>query len=187
MSEEIIPKTRTIIILIVGAIVMLLLSYACVLDWINKLERGDDWLVNLFYHPITGVLGIEFLTMAVIFSLEKVNPGRIEKFRDYLEDNKYTNPIMNMTTIIALILLIINSIILFNAGTTGLEVLIGFHTLLGIIVGIGARLIFLKLIINKYLSNRHQWERVIELEVIICIVVFTAIVIIGRAMGLISI
>lgn len=181
------PKTRTIIILIIGAIVMLGLSYACVLDWINKLERGEDWLVNLIYHPLTGVLGIEFFTLAVIFSLEKATPGRIEKIRNYLEENKRANPIIFVITIIALILLILNSIILLAAGTTGVEVLIAFHTLLGIIVGIGLRIIFLKLIINKYLSNRRKWERIIELEVIICIVVFTVIVIVGRAMGLISI
>jgi len=187
MSEEIIPKTRTIIILIIGAIVMLVLSYACVLDWINKLEKGQDWLVNLIYHPLTGVLGIAFFTLAAIFGLEKATPGRIEKIRNYLEDNKRANPILYVITTIALILLIVNSIILLAAGTTGVETLIAFHTLMGIIFGIGVMIIIFKLFIDKYLSNRHKWERTIELEVIICIVVFTVIVIVGRAMGLISI
>ena len=187
MSEEIIPKTRTIIILIIGAIVMLLLSYACVLDWINKLEKGEDWLVNLIYHPLTGVLGIAFFFLATIFSLEKVTPGRIEKIRNYLEDNKRSKPIIFAITIIALILLIINSIMFLAAGTTGVEILIAFHTLMGIIFGIGLMIIIFNLFINKYLSNRHKWERIIELEVIICIVVFTAIVIVARAMGLLSI
>lgn len=187
MSEEIIPKTRTIIILIIGSIVMLLLSYACVLDWINKLEKGEDWFVNLIYHPLTGVLGIAFFALAVIFGLEKVTPGRIEKIRNYLEDNKRAIPIIFVITIIALILLIVNSIILLAAGTTGVETLITFHTLMGIIFGIGIMIIILKLIINKYLSNRRKWERILELEVIICIVVFTAIVIVARAMGLLSI
>ena len=187
MSEEIIPKTRTILILFIGAIVMLLLSYACVLDWINKLKTGEDWLVNLIYHPLTGVLGIAFFTLAAIFGLEKATPGRIEKIRNYLEDNKRANPIIFVITIIALILLIINSIILLAADTTGVGVLIAFHTLMGIIFGIGVMIIILKLFLNKYLSNIRKWERIIELEVIICIVVFTVIVIVGRAIGLISI
>ena len=187
MSEEIIPKTRTIIILFIGAIVMLLLSYACVLDWINKLKTGEDWLVNLIYHPLTGVLGIAFFTLAAIFGLEKATPGRIEKIRNYLEDNKRTNPIIFVITTVAFILLILNSIMLLAAGTTGVETLIAFHTLMGIIFGIGILMIILKLIINKYLSNRRKWERILELEVIICIVVFTIIVIVARAMGFISI
>lgn len=187
MSEEIIPKTRTIIILIIGALVMLLLSYACVLDWINKLEEGEDWLVNLIYHPLTGVLGIAFFTLAVFFSLEKVTPGRIEKIRNYLEDNKQANPIIYTITIVALILLIVNSILLLESGTSGVEILIAFHTLMGIIFGIGLMIIIFKLFINNYLSNRRKWERIIELEVIICIVVFTVIVIVARAMGLLSI
>ena len=187
MSEEIIPKTKTVIILIIGSIVMLLLSYACVLDWINKLKTGEDWIVNLIYHPLTGVLGIAFFTLAVIFGLEKVTPGRIEKIRNYLENNKRANPIIFLITIIALILLILNSIMLLAAGTTGVEILIAFHTLMGIVFGIGVLIIILKSIINKYLSNRRKWERMIELEVIICIVVFTAIVIVARAMGFISI
>lgn len=187
MSEEIIPKTRTIIILIIGAIVMLLLSYGCILDWNEKLEKGGDWLLNLVYHPLTGVLGIAFFFLATIFSLEKVTPGRIEKIRNYLEDNKRANPIIFVITIIALILLIINSILILAAGTTGVEILIAFHTLMGIIFGIGLTIIIFKFFINKYLSNRHKWERIIELEVIICIIVFTALVIIARAMGLLAI
>ena len=187
MSEEIIPKTRTIIILFIGAIVMLALSYACVLDWINKLEKGEDWLVNLIYHPLTGVLGIAFFTLAVVFGLEKTTPGRIEKIRNYLVDKKQAKPIIYMITIVSLILLIINSILILEAGTSGVEILIAFHTLMGIIFGIGLMIIIFKLYINKYLSNRHKWERIIELEVIICIVVFTAIVIVARAMGFISI
>jgi len=187
MSEEIIPKTRTIIILFIGAIVMLALSYACVLDWINKLEKGEDWLVNLIYHPLTGVLGIAFFTLAVVFGLEKTTPGRIEKIRNYLEDNKRAKPIIFTITIVALILLIINSIILLEAGTTGVEMLIAFHTLMGIIFGIGVMIIIFKLFINKYLSNRHKYERMIEIEVILCIVILTVIVIVARAMGFISI
>lgn len=187
MSEEIMPKTRTIIILIIGAIIMLLLSYACVLDWINKLEKGEDWLVNLIYHPLTGVLGIAFFTLAAIFGLEKATPGRIEKIRSYLEDTKRANLIIVVITIIAFIILIVNSIMLLAAGTTGVEILIAFHTLMGLIFGIGVMIIIFKLFINKYLSNRRKWERIIEFEVIICIVVFTVIVIVGRAMGLISI
>ena len=133
------------------------------------------------------VLGIAFFALAVIFGLEKVTPGRIEKIRNYLENNKRANPIIFLITIIALILLILNSIMLLAAGTTGVEILIAFHTLMGIVFGIGVLIIILKSIINKYLSNRRKWERMIELEVIICIVVFTAIVIVARAMGFISI
>ena len=187
MSEEIIPKTRTIIILIIGAIVMLLLSGLCVLDWINKLEKGEDWLVNLIYHPLTGVLGIAFFTLAVFFTLEKFTPGRIEKIRNNLEDNKQANPIIYAITIVAIILLIVNSILILEAGTSGVRILIAFHTLMGIIFGIGLMIIIFKLFINKYLSNRHKWERIIELEVFICIIVFTAIVIVAGAMGLLSI
>jgi len=180
-------KTRTILILIIGAFIMLLLSYACVLDWINKLEKGEDWLVNMIYHPLTGVIGIIFFTLAAVFSLEKSTPGRMEKIKRYLDENKQVYLIVIVITIVSLILLTVNSLMLLAAGTSGVGALVAFHTLMGILFGVALFISCSKIIIGLYLSNPQKWQNVIIIEVIIAIVAFTVIVIIGRAIGLISI
>jgi len=184
---EVIIKTRTIIVLIIGALIMLLLSYACVLDWINKLEKGGDWLVNLIYHPLTGVIAIIFFTLAVVFSLEKATPGRMERIKNYLEEKQQVYMIILVLTIISFILLTVNSIILLRAGTSGVEGLIAVHTLMGIIFGVLFFISSAKIIINLYLSNPQKWQNYIVIEVILLVVVFTVMVIVGRAIGLISI
>ena len=185
--EEDIVKTRTIIILIIGALIMLALSYACVLDWINKLEKGEDWLVNLIYHPLTGVISIIFFTLAAVFGLEKSTPGRMEKIKRYLDENKQVYLIVIVITIVSLILLTVNSLMLLAAGTSGVEALVAFHTLMGILFGVALFISCSKIIIGLYLNNPQKWQNVIIIEVIIAIVAFTVIVIIGRAIGLISI
>jgi len=186
MAEDIV-KTRTILILIIGALIMLALSYACVLDWINKLEKGEGWLVNMIYHPLTGVIGIIFFTLAALFGLEKSSPGRMENIKNYLGDKKQVYLIIIVITIVSLILLTINSFMLLAAGTTGVETLIAFHTLMGILFGITLFISCSKIIIGLYLKNPPKWQNVIIIEVIIAIIAFTVIVIIGRAIGLISI
>jgi hypothetical protein len=186
MAEDIV-KTRTIIILIIGALIILALSYACVLDWINKLENGEGWLVNMIYHPLTGVISIIFFTLAIVFSLEKSTPGRMEKIKSYLEKNRNVFLIVIIITIVSLILLAVNSLQLLAAGTSGIEALVAVHTLLGILFGVTLFISCSKIIIGLYLSNPEKWQKVIIFEVIIAIVAFTIIVIIGRAIGLISI
>jgi hypothetical protein len=186
MAQDIV-KTRTIIILIIGALIMLALSYACVLDWINKLEKGEGWLVNMIYHPLTGVISIIFFTFAIVFGLEKSTPGKMKKIKSYLDKNYKAYLMTILITIISLILLSINSIQLLAAGTSGIEGLVAFHTLMGILFGVSLFISCSKIIIGLYIKNPQKWQNVIIIEVIIAIVAFTVIVIIGRAIGLISI
>ena len=185
MGEEIV-KTRTILILIIGAFIMLLLSYACVLDWINKLEKGEDWLVNLIYHPLTGVISIIFFTLAAVFGLEKATPGRMENFKNYLEEKKHAYLIVIVITIVSLILLTVSSLMLLAAGTSGVEALVAFHILMGILFGVSLFISCSKIIISLYISNPQKWQNIIVIEVIIAIVAFTAMVIVARAMGLLT-
>ncbi len=185
--EENIVKTRTIIILIIGALIILALSYACVLDWINKLQSGEGWLVNMIYHPLTGVISIIFFTLAVVFGLERSSPGRMEKIKSFLEENKNINLIVIIITIVSLIFLVVNSLQILAAGTSGIEALVAVHTLMGILFGVTLFISCLKIIIGLYLSNPEKWQKVIIFEVIIATVAFIIIVIIGRAIGLISI
>ena len=186
MAEDIV-KTRTILILIIGALIMLALSYACVLDWINKLESGEGWLVNMIYHPLTGVISIIFFTLAVVFGLEKSTPGRLEKIKSYLEENQKAYLIAIIIMIVSLILLVVNSLQLLAAGTSGIEALVAIHTFMGILFGVTLFISCSKIIINLYINNPQKWQNIIIIEVIIAIIAFTVIVIIGRAIGLISI
>lgn len=187
MSENSKPKLLTIILLIIGACAMLFLSYGCVLDWINKIETGKDWLVNLFYHPITGVISIFFFTLFVIFGIEKISPGRMEGIKNYLEEKKSVVLLFIVVTIISLILLIINSYILLGAGTSGVEGLVAFHTLTGVLFGVSLMILILKGFISRYLNNPRKWQYYIIICVIVNVSVFLAIVLIARAMGLLTI
>ena len=187
MSENSKPKLLTIIVLFVGACVMLLLSYACVLDWIIKIETGKDWLVNLFYHPITGVISIIFFTLLVIFGIEKISPGRMEGIKNYLDEKKSVGLLFIVVAIISLILLIINSIMLLGAGTSGVEGLIAFHTLTGVLFGVSLMILILKSFISRYLNNPKKWQNYIIICIIVTIGVFVLIVLIARVMGLLTI
>lgn len=187
MAENIELKLRTIIILIIGALVMLALSYACVLDWINKIETGQDWAVNLWYHPITGVLSIVFFTLFGLFLFEKTSSGKIKKIIDYFDEKNSVHKIVILTTIISLLLLIINSVMLLEAGTSGVEALIIFHTLMGIIFGVSLMILILKPFFTHFMKQPEKCQKNLLIIIIILIVIFVVIVIIGRAIGLISI
>ena len=187
MAESIEIQLRTIILLIIGALIMLALSYACVLDWINKIETGQDWMVNLWYHPITGILGIVLFTLFGLFLFEKASSGQIKKIIDYLDERKSTHKIIFLLTVISLILLIINSVMLLEAGTSGVEGLIIFHTLMGIIFGISLMILILKPFFTRFMKQPEKCQKNLAIIIIILIVVFVVIVIIGRAIGLISI
>ena len=186
MAENIEPKIRTILILLIGAIVMLLLSYACVLDWINKIEMGRDWSVNLVYHPLSGVISIIFFTMLFIFLFERLSSGFIEKIKNFLEEKKQIIVIFLIIDIVSLILLIVNSFMILEAGTSGVEGLVAFHTLMGILLGVSIMLTVLKTFTSKYLNDPGKCENYILIIVIILLVVFIAIVAVARAMGLLT-
>jgi hypothetical protein len=187
VAESFEIKMRTVIILIIGALIMLALSYACVLDWINKIETGQDWAVNLWYHPLTGVISIMFFTLFVVFLFEKVSSGQIKKIKDYLEANKTVNLIVIIISVVSLILLLINSIMLLDAGTSGVESLVIFHTLMGITFGVGIMVLILKPLFTRFMNEPEKYQKYLLIIVIISIIIFSVIVIIGRAIGLISI
>ena len=187
MTENFEIKIRTVIILIIGALIMLALSYACVLDWINKIKTGQDWSVNLWYHPLTGVISIMFFTLSALFLLEKASSGQIKKIKDYLDGNKSVNLIVIIISVVSLILLIFNSYMLLEAGTSGVEGLIIFHTSMGIIFGVGLMILTLKPFFTQFINAPNKWQTYLLIIVIISVIVFSVIVIIGRAIGLISI
>ena len=183
MEENIKMKIRTIIILIIGAFISFIASYACAVDWIIKLKSGQAWLVNLFYHPITGITSIVFLTLCVILIVEKISPGQIKKIRDYIDGNRRFNLIVILILITSLILLTINSYMLIMQSTSGIEIFRTLHILMGIISGISLTILILKPIANRLLDNSSKWQNYIIIIVIILIVVFIVSVLIAAAMG----
>jgi len=186
MTENKTPKIRTILILLIGAIGMLLLSYACVLDWINKIEMGRDWSVNLIYHPLSGVISIVLFTLLFIFLYEKISSGFIEKIKNSLEEKKQIILIFLVIDIVSLILLIVNSLMILEAGTSGVEGLVAFHTLMGIILGVSLMLTVLKNFTSIYINNPEKCENYTLIIVIILLIVFIAIVAVARAMGMLT-
>lgn len=183
------PNLFTIIILIIGSIGMLFLTLGCVIDWINKTNAGIDWLVNLLYHPLSGVISIIFFSLLIVFALEKVTPGRLEKGRNYLDDKKNVVRASRVIAPIAFILLIVNSYLLLSflmASLFGVEVLVLFHILLSILFGISLLISIFKTLISHYMNNPIELQRVLSISVIVILILFTVIVLIGRAMGLLT-
>lgn len=186
MTENLEPKIRTILILLIGAVVMLLLSYACALDWINKINAGIDWSTNLWYHPLSGVLGLILLTLSIVFILEKVSSGKMERLHNALGDKKQLKLVFLGIAIVSMVILIVSSYLLLEGGTTGVGALIILHTLMGIIFGVSFMILLLKGFISRYMNAPMKWQNYILIIVIILVVIFVTIVAVARAMGLLT-
>ena len=88
MVEKIKPKLSTIISLLIGGIIILLLSLGCVLDWQLKIKLNVDYLINVLFHPISGVICIIFFTLLILFVFEYKTPGKLESIKNSLEEKK---------------------------------------------------------------------------------------------------
>ncbi len=187
MSENIEPKNRTIIILIIGAFIIFLLSYGCILDWINKIKTGQDWSLNLWYHPLTAIIGILFSILSIIFIIEKNSSGQIEKLKDFLESKKSVILVCIVITVIAFISIIISVYLILETGTTEFNGLVAFHMLMGVTFGVGLFMLLAKPFFINYINNPEKVQNYLQLIAIVLAIVLLTMVIVARAIGLISI
>ena len=182
------PKVFTIVVLLIGSVGMLLLTLGCVLDWLAKISLSVDYLVNVLYHPPSGVLSIVFFTLLVLFILEKITPGRLEKLLDNINKKALLMKAFMLVAVVSLILLMINSVLFLNAtsaSTADVTIHAVLHNLLGIVFGVSLALATFKTLITSYLKNPIAWQKTFSIVVIIVFVVFLVIVIIGIMTGLI--
>lgn len=186
MENNFKPNIRTIVILIFGALLMLIASYGCALDWKNKLEKGGDWSGNLFYHPLTGIISIIFFTMFAIFILERISPGWIKQMSDYIDEKNQVKIVLILNTILSLILLIGDAILLLEMYPANSSILVAIHIIMGILLGICLTLLILKSLISKFLDKPRKWQNIILIGVIIIIIIFSSWLIISASMGRIS-
>ena len=47
-----------------GALVFGVASIACAFDMINKIESGQSYTINLYFHPITAII---FVVLLIVF------------------------------------------------------------------------------------------------------------------------
>jgi len=184
------PKVLTIVILLICSIGMLLLTLGCVLDWLAKIRESVDFLVNVLYHPPSGVISIVFFTILVLFILEKITPGRLEKLLDNINKKAILMKVFIVIAVVSLILLMINSVLLLNATTNStFDVAIHsvLHNIVGIIFGVSLVLALFKTLIASYLKDPIAWQKYFSIVVIIVFIVFFVAVIIGIMTGLIII
>ncbi len=184
------PNVLTIIALIISSLGMLLLTLGCVWDWINKISfnRLELSIVNVIYHPISGIISIVFFVLLVFFILEKISPGRLEKMRDYNSGKTKLMIVVMVIAVVSLIILIIDSVLLLNAtiaSTPDTLLLTILHDLLGIIFGISLTLVVFKTVISSYLKDPIAWEKKFSIIVIVVFIVFLVVVIMGIFTGLI--
>jgi hypothetical protein len=182
------PKVYTIVVLLIGSLGMLLLTLGCILDWLKKISLSVDYLVNVLYHPPSGVLSIVFFTILVLFILEKITTGRLEKLLDYINKKAILIKAFILIAVVSLILLMINSVIFLNAttsSTSDVAIHAVLHNLLGMVFGVSLALAFFKTLIASYLKNPIAWQKFFSIGVIIVFIVFLVIVIIGMMTGLI--
>jgi len=182
------PKMLTIIVLLISSIGMLLLTLGCVLDWLKKISLDVDYLVNVLYHPPSGVLSIVFFTLLVLFILEKITAGRLEKTLDSINKKLILMKVFLLIAVVSLIILIINSVLFLNAtivNTPDLLIHSVLHNLVSVIFGVSLTLVLFKTLITSYLKDPIAWQKYFSIIVIIVFIVFLVVVIIGMMTGLI--
>lgn len=185
-NKEFTPRIRTIIIMLVGSILFFGYSFACVLDWIKKIELGMDTFLNIVYHPITGVLSVMCFVLSMIFIGERYKPGTVNRLQKTLKPSYSI-----IAIIVSVILLVINyvtSVILIDATEAGnsdnLMVLI--HLLIGILLGLGIIACVIQILLSKYLIEPVKWENYLTISVLVLLVVLAGLVAIAGLMGLLA-
>ena len=99
----------------------------------RRMRRIDDFIIEQLKKGISTVDEITEL-----FILEKSSTGRLQSIRDYLDRKKQVVIINLVILIVSLVLLIVSSYLLLIPGISGVEALITFHTLMGIIFGVSS-------------------------------------------------
>ena len=186
MADNTKPKSLTFITLFIGAFGILLLDIGCILDWIKKLTLNVDYLVNVLYHPLSGVIAIACFFLIIILFLERSTPGRIQKIVDSLNEKKKVPLIFMVITIVSLVLLIVNSLLLLSetkAGTSNVGILTISHAFLGVLLGVSLLIAILKRIMSPYLSDPDKWEKHMQIVISVVFIVLLVLVIIGMAVG----
>lgn len=186
MADNTKPKSLTFIILFIGAFGILLLNIGCILDWAKKLTLNVDYLVNVLYHPLSGIMSIACFFLIIILILERRTPGRLQKMVDYMNEKKKVSLIFVIITIISLVSLIINSNVLISetiAGTSNVGVLTNLHAVLGILLGVSLMISIFKIIMAPYLANPDKWQKYTQIVTFIIFIVLLVLVIIGMALG----
>ena len=186
MADNTKPKSLTFITLFIGAFGILLLDIGCILDWIKKVSLDVGYLVNVLYHPLSGVIAIACFFLIIVLFLEKSTPGRIQKMVDYLAEKKKIPLISLVITIISAVVLIVNSVLLLSetkAGSSSIGILTMFHALLGVLLGVSLMIGILKGIMTPYLSNPEKWQKHMQVVVSVVFIILLVLVIIGVAVG----
>ena len=111
----------------------------------------------------------------------------MRKIIDYLDEKSSVYKMLILIAIISSILSIISSVMLLGAGSSGVEGLVIFHPLMGIILGVSLMILILKPFFTRFMKEPEKCQNNILIVVIILMVVFIVIVIVGRTIGLISI
>ena len=180
IGEIIKPRVLTILILLIGGLGMLFMSYACVLDWIEKLNLDINWVVNAWFHPITGSLSMIFFCWLILFLLVRISLKNLKKFANFF-NKKEVLSISVVLILISLIIIIISSYFLILEPEN--IILIIIHSLSGIIFGISMMISTSRVLVSSYQNNSEKTQKLIIIVVIAMLAVFMILVLIGRELG----
>lgn len=69
-------ETRTRLISGFGALIFGVGSIGCAIDMLDKAEEGESYTINLFFHPITGIIFVVLLLIFLYPLLQKLTPKK---------------------------------------------------------------------------------------------------------------
>lgn len=185
-NNEIAPRNRTIIIMLVGSILFFVYSFACVLDWIKKIELGRDTFLNIVYHPITGILSVICFVLFMIFISERYKPGTINRIHKTFKPSY--SIIAIIISVILLVIIYITSELLINtteAGNSDIFMVV-VHLIIGILLGLGIIACVIQILLSKFLIEPLKWENYLNISTIVLLVVLAGLVAIAGLMGLLA-
>jgi len=185
------PHRSTIIILFIGAFGSLVLSLACVMDWIEKIKLGKDYTLNLLYHPILGFFGLLFFGLFLFLVRERWGPGRFTILQSEVAQYRYFIFFFSVfTAVLSFVgLILINSPLLIQETSLGSSSLISivFHISLAFLIALCLLIFLIPFFYKVYLGNRPRTRIITILTVIIVLSVGILTVLLGRALGLLAI
>ena len=189
MSEEN-AKWLTIITLLIGGLGAFALSFACVLDWILKIEQGLDYSVNIIYHPIMALIAVFLFAAGLCLLREKRSPGHFKRI--FTEITDYQSIVYIIAFAVGILSLF--GLIFYNSPTMITQIAAGnnnpitviFHLALGLLLGLSLFVGLLKFIILKYSKNPSKFQNFALLTVIVIIFLGIITVLIGRNLGLLA-
>ncbi len=172
--------------MLVGSLLFFVYSFACVLDWIKKIELGRDTFLNIVYHPITGILSVICFVLFMIFISERYKPGTINRLHKTF---KPSYPIIAIiVSVILLVIIYITSELLINTTEAGNSdiLMVVVHLIIGILLGVGIIACVIHVLLSKFLIEPLKWENYLNISTIVLLVVLAGLVAIAGLMGLLA-